>query len=63
MRKWLVVLLCLLVGVQVVLVVRRRFEARPALMQGRAFGLGLLGAALAALLVLVWMGGSCSTSA
>ncbi len=46
-----------MVGVLVVLVARRRFEARPALMQGRAFGLGLLGVSLAALLVLVWMGG------
>jgi hypothetical protein len=38
------------------LVARRRFAARPALMQSRAFGLGLLGVSLAALLVLVWMG-------
>jgi hypothetical protein len=37
--------------------VRRRYEARPALVQGRAFGLGLLGVVLAALLALVWMGG------
>jgi O-antigen/teichoic acid export membrane protein len=45
-----------LVAVLGALVARRRFAARPALMQRRAFGLGLLGAVLAALLVLVWMG-------
>jgi hypothetical protein len=47
-----------IMGALLALIITRRFEARPALLQGRAFGLGLLGASLAVLLALVWMGGA-----